>query len=162
MPRNPCLWHTRMLDCHLGVLAASRSLPWVLCLHSELPCRGRIASISRALHTWTYATHGLGSVLSWVTQDFLVGSVLFSWQLLPFPGRSSCNISIQFIMSRRTLWLMPLCWHWGWWILACCPAERAPCHCDRWPHVLACCTINRSSKYESGSLERDFESHIDR
>lgn len=128
MPRNPCLWHTRMLDCHLGVLAASMSLPWVLCPHSEVPCRGRIASISRAPHRWTYATHGLGSVLSWVTQDFLVSSVLFTWQLLPFPGRSSCNISIQFIMSRRTLRLMPL-----WLALRLVDIGMLPCRKDAMP-----------------------------
>lgn len=79
--------HTRMLDCHLGVLAAARSLPWVLGPHYEVPCRGRIVSIGRAPHRRTYATHGLGSVMSWVTQDFLVSSVLFTWQLLPFPRK---------------------------------------------------------------------------
>lgn len=113
----------------------------------------------QSLKRGTHATQGLGSVLSWVTHDLLMGSMFFTWQPLPSLGRPSYHMSIQFIMSRRALLLMSF---WlGGWLLACCPAERAPCHCDRWIHVLACCGINRSSKYESNSLESDFETHAE-
>lgn len=113
----------------------------------------------QSLKQGTHAAQGLGSVLSWVTHDLLMSSVFFIWQPLPSLGRPSYGMSIQFIMSRRALLLMSF---WlGGWILACCPAERAPCHPDRWIHVLACCGINRSSKYDSNSLERDFDPHAE-
>lgn len=72
-----------------------------------------------------------------------------------FPGKTFLLNSIQFIVSCRALLLMPLWLAPDWWILACHPAARAPCHHDRWICVLACCGINRSITCETDRLEGD-------
>lgn len=108
MPRNPCLG---TLGCLIAI--------WVFWLQPGLSREYSVRTMrfpaeEELLPSAERHTDGLTPPMDWGL--WWAGSHKTSWwavcsslgSFCPFPGRSSCNIRLQFIMSRRTWWLMPL------------------------------------------------------